>query len=364
MIFNFLTVFSIYMSIVGKCMSIETKLKNVQIIFRHGDRTPIHMYPTDPYNETVWNKYGGLGQLTQTGMKRMLNFGEFLRDYYDSFLNKYYLASEIDAISTEFDRTIMSCNMLLAGLYKPYGYQKFADDLYWQPIPVHMNNERARKMFNEASCPKLDKLRKEVFETVDYKQLIEENRELVKMIQEKIGNKEFSFNEIWPLGDTLFIERSNDLKLSDWVTDFVYNRIFNISDNSFDYIFREPETAKLTAGGILNDMFKNIKAKIKGNRKQIHLYASHDSYLAPMIRLLGISSRIQQPPCGSAIILELRQSANEKYYIQVLWRNSSSLNQLHIMTINGCAKLCPYDDFVKIIENKIVENFNFSCKLN
>ena len=63
----------------GTVGSIDTELRLVQLIFRHGDRTPINMFPGVTQNETIWDKYGGLGQLTQKGMKEMLNFGEFFR---------------------------------------------------------------------------------------------------------------------------------------------------------------------------------------------------------------------------------------------------------------------------------------------
>ena len=49
--------------------NVDTKLELVQILFRHGDRSPVMAYPTDPYNETTWAKYGGFGQLTQTGIR-------------------------------------------------------------------------------------------------------------------------------------------------------------------------------------------------------------------------------------------------------------------------------------------------------
>lgn len=342
--------------------SIETKLKLVQIIFRHGERTPIYTYPTDWYKEAIWAKYGGLGQLTQKGMRQLFKFGQKLRNHYSAFLNAYYVHSEVDAISTDYDRTIMSTSALLAGMYKPRDYQVFHKDLNWQPIPIKINNERTKKMFNEQPCPKLEQLRKEVYETADFKRLVEDHKDLVNYLQIHTGlNKTFSFNEIWPLGDTLFIEKSNHLHLPEWITKDAYDRILNVSNNSFDFIFRELEAAKLTAGGILNDMFVNIKEKIDGNKKQIQLYGSHDSYLAPMIKLLGLSSHVKQPPCGSALILELRQSVN-KYYIQVLWKLESNI--LKPAIINGCAQLCPYDEFVKIIQNRIVSNFSVSCKMD
>lgn len=53
----------------------ETQLVLVQIVFRHGDRTPVGVYPTDPNNASVWKKFGGLGQLTQRGMQQHYAFG-------------------------------------------------------------------------------------------------------------------------------------------------------------------------------------------------------------------------------------------------------------------------------------------------
>lgn len=53
----------------------ETELVLLQIMFRHGDRTPVSIYPNDPNNESVWSKFGGLGQLTQTGIKQHYEYG-------------------------------------------------------------------------------------------------------------------------------------------------------------------------------------------------------------------------------------------------------------------------------------------------
>ena len=39
--------------------------------------------------------------------------------------------------STDFDRTLMSAEANLAGLFPPDGIQRFNPNISWQPIPVH-----------------------------------------------------------------------------------------------------------------------------------------------------------------------------------------------------------------------------------
>lgn len=39
--------------------------------------------------------------------------------------------------STDFDRTLMSAEANLAGLFPPSGIQRFHPNISWQPIPVH-----------------------------------------------------------------------------------------------------------------------------------------------------------------------------------------------------------------------------------
>ena len=53
-------------SLVARSDSMDTKgLLQVHLLYRHGDRTPIAAYPTDPYKNYSWP--GGWGQLTVAG---------------------------------------------------------------------------------------------------------------------------------------------------------------------------------------------------------------------------------------------------------------------------------------------------------
>ena len=39
-------------------------------VYRHGDRSPTHIYPNDPYQEDVWPQ--GMGMLTQVSARNIL----------------------------------------------------------------------------------------------------------------------------------------------------------------------------------------------------------------------------------------------------------------------------------------------------
>ncbi|CDQ97085.1 unnamed protein product [Oncorhynchus mykiss] len=70
-------------------------------------------------------------------MRQHFELGQALRKRYQGFLNDTYDRREIAVRSTDYDRTLMSAEANLAGLYPPNGSQVFNPTLEWQPIPVH-----------------------------------------------------------------------------------------------------------------------------------------------------------------------------------------------------------------------------------
>ena len=131
-----------YLLKLSSCIEVNTELKLVQILFRHGDRSAVQTYPNDIYNETIWDKYGGFGQLTQTGMRQHHTFGTYLRNRYFGFFDIIYNKNKISVRSTDYDRTLMSAYSLLSGLFLPVDYQEWNPFIQWQPIPVHTTDAK------------------------------------------------------------------------------------------------------------------------------------------------------------------------------------------------------------------------------
>ena len=100
-------------------------------LIRHGDRTPEYEIPGSPYS---WKE--GLGQLTAKGISQETQLGKELRKKY---VNQYYLLPKsynpetIYVRSTDYNRTQMSANSLLLGLYPIKMRASFS-----QKIPIHV----------------------------------------------------------------------------------------------------------------------------------------------------------------------------------------------------------------------------------
>lgn len=81
----------------------------------------------------------------------MYQLGLRLREEYKTFLSENYSPDKVSVLSSALDRTRMSAELVLAGLFPPVGEQIWNSNLLWQPIPV---NYVARKQDNVRHLPK------------------------------------------------------------------------------------------------------------------------------------------------------------------------------------------------------------------
>ncbi|CAG2109808.1 unnamed protein product [Medioppia subpectinata] len=89
-------------------------LKLLQLVHRHGERSPTSFPPNDPFKNTkYWVE--GIGELTTKGKYRMYKLGEFIRQEYNDYFGDKYSPREVYVRSSITDRCIESTSSLLAG---------------------------------------------------------------------------------------------------------------------------------------------------------------------------------------------------------------------------------------------------------
>ncbi|XP_033124635.1 prostatic acid phosphatase-like [Anneissia japonica] len=342
-------------------------LQLVNVVYRHGDRSPTNAYPNDHYKEDHWPQ--GFGQLLQSGMVRQHELGQFLRIKYIDFLNATYIRTQITVRSTDVDRTLMSAACNLAGLYPPAGHQIWNSTIPWQPIPVHdvPVAEDYLLRTDGVKCPLYDKLYAEVLNSPEVKKENEDNKEFLEYVSEMAGyNTTLKISDLWHLHDPVFVEKSNNLSLPDWITDEVFKNLTLLSDIGMVNLFKGKKISKLKGGNLVQQMIKNMNEKINPTdsafkNMAFYMYSAHDTTLAAFLTALQIYNGIQ-PPYATCVGVELWKNDNMQPYVKIWYRNDSTTDP-YSLTLPGCNVTCLLDDFKQLTKDILPGEIKEACKL-
>ncbi|KAM4688400.1 prostatic acid phosphatase [Discoglossus pictus] len=342
----------------------EKKLKFVTVIFRHGDRSPTRTYPKDIYQESSWPD--GFGQLSKIGKQQQYELGQYLKKRYNGFLSPSYNRHEVHVLSTDMDRTLMSAQANLAGLFPPTGDQIWNPNITWQPIPVHTVPQLQDKLLLMPfrGCRYYDDLLKETYTSEHYHRLVDPYSEFLQMIAEKTGLPS-THHVAWRTYDTLFCERIHNFTLPDWADEKTMAKLSDLSDISLSVlygVYKHHEKSRLQGGVLLNGILKNITnvTTTPSNQRKLVMYSAHDTTLAALQMALNVSNG-KLPPYASCHFFEIYQHEDGKHSIEMYYRNDSKLDP-HPITLPGCSFSCPLQKFIELTSSVIVEDWEKECE--
>uniref|UniRef100_A0A663MG32 acid phosphatase n=1 Tax=Athene cunicularia TaxID=194338 RepID=A0A663MG32_ATHCN len=272
----------------------------IRLVFRHGDRTPIVNFPTDLHKESEWPQ--GFGQLTQTGMKQLFELGQYMKKRYSDFLNSTYNRQEFYIQSTDYDRTIMSAQSYLSGLFPPTSSQIWNPELLWQPIPVHIFQKSTERDIHNYTLPV-------------------------------------------------------------WATKDVINKMEKLAELSLLSLFglyKTEEKSRLQGGVLVNIILNSIKQAASSSKKRkMEVYSAHDTTIGALHIALNIFNG-KLPPYASCQFFELYQESSGRYSIEMHYRNDSSKDP-YLLTLPGCTSACPLEKFAELVSPVITENWSKEC---
>uniref|UniRef100_A0A3Q2XB80 Lysosomal acid phosphatase n=1 Tax=Hippocampus comes TaxID=109280 RepID=A0A3Q2XB80_HIPCM len=310
------------------------------------------LYKHGAYQNKVWTLFF---LQKKKRMRQHLELGQFLRKRYDGFLNQSYLRHEITVRSTDYDRTLMSAEANLAGLYPPNGEQVFSPNIMWQPIPVHTVPQSEEKLlsFPQRDCPRFEELMNETEQTEEFRNVTAANQDVLDLVRNKTGLKTMSVESAWSVYDTLFCELRHNKSAPDWVTPSLWERLHFLKDFGFQVLFgvyKQQEKSRLQ-GGVFSAWFTKKKKKI----------FNHDTTVAALQVSLNVFNG-RQPPYASCHMIELYSDDNGSLTVSMFYRNDSTVEP-YALQLPGCSLDCPLEDFVKITKLSISEDRQKECQL-
>lgn len=353
------------------------ELKLVQVVFRHGARSPLKPLPAEEqvewnpqllevppqtqldytvtdlaggpkphspfdsqYRETVLK--GGMlaGQLTSVGMRQMFALGERLRKSYVEdipFLSPTFNPREIFVRSTNMHRNLESTRCLLAGLFQG---QKEG------PVVIHTDEASSEVLYpNYQSCWSLRERTRGRRQAASLQPGISEDLEAVK---EGVGLAGHDGVDFFLLLDNVAAEQVHGLPSSPALRSRAQVIERRAVDTALYMQGGDRESLQMAVGPFLHLLEGNLltatgPATPPSGHRKLYLYAAHDVTLLPLLLALGIFDH-KWPPFAADLTLELYQhQESREWFVQLSYHGEEQVPR-------GCPdRLCPLDQFLNAL---------------
>ncbi len=302
----------------------------------------------------------GFGQLSVVGMQQQYFLGELLRQRYvtdnPGFLQGNYTRTQVYIRSTDYDRTLMSAEVLLAALFPPEGKWKFLESLNWQPVPVHTRPRSEDNLLrgHTADCPTYAELCKGDYQMEESVALEREYQNLFWKLENFTGMEQVNLSNFGVLMDTLFVEYASGYGIPEWLQPGEIESLINLSAYTLSYIFNTPEKLQLTAGTWVGKIRNDILGKAAGeptlNQSKLFLYSAHDTTVATMMSAFGVWDGTI-PNYASAFLIELF-SDEDGYFVQMFYRNDTFSSDILPIPVQRCGgnTRCSLEEFQALTE--------------
>jgi len=349
-------------------------LKLLQIVHRHGDRTPISFYPTDPYKSSEkWAD--GFGELTPRGKERMFKFGEYLRNRYNQYLGN--TPKNIYLRSSASNRCIESAAALVAGMYPPEDRWVWSKNVSlaksWQPIAIQtvLKSDDGLLVPN-SNCPAADNAYEEVMRSKEVQDFLESNKEFIEKVGNKTGEKYTKLRQLDYLYDTLHAEMDFDepLELPKWLKEIgndTLERLRQFELKAFEYDWSSKKVQRLRSGLILQELSENMRSATNVTKqksmKKVYSYSTHDTLLVTILQALGLYTGAA-PTYGSALLFELHQDNDNKNLVRLFYANVTpnlTITELNLKNCGSNQTTCELSKFVDSVKEFIPSDWHKEC---
>lgn len=384
-------------SLTGNLLAFEEqmKLQQVQVIFRHGARTPtswskerFKSFPNIKPASWDKNRFGNdlpdvdvkytlrmpdgdspssplfeegrealmeggctTGLLTNVGKQQLYDLGQKICERYiteEQLVSPQYESGDVYVRSSHFRRTIYSALHFMAGLYKTGSLN---ETVCIETKDVDKDDIHP----NLSGCANFAKWAQQIWSTPNH---CTEEAELEDYLKEKVGVFSSDTN-IWlgQYNDLIRCRRAHDLPIPEYLIDNE-EAICRLELRSHLKLFGKGNTSIIRncIGSFLETICSTVTKGIEGTGShKLFLYSGHDWTLIPLLIAFEVDVH-EWPPFASYITIELYKSQGNKHFVRVLYND-----QPIMFDTDSGEDYISSDNFFKIMEMYRVADYDSDC---
>lgn len=335
--------------------SLQASAQSEKLIFaldlvRHGDRTASDDLPAAPH---VWSE--GAAQLTAIGMQQEYQLGVKLHKRYmvdSQLLSATYQPNTLYVRSTDYDRTIMSAQSLLLGLYPPGSGPAAPNSTLpalpagFQPIPIHTvaASQDSAFLIDISSRKTADTINKYVYSRADWKEKSAEFSAQYNRWSQLTGVHVASMFDVLSLSDTVRAYVNHDVTLPEGLTLEEAKKIIEAGDWIYASLLKPKEVGDVAGKPALQKIIWYLEqAAEQKSKTKFVLISAHD------VTTIGVMSALHAPlesaPSYAADLnFSLYESGPQNYYVKITY-NDTPVN------VPGCrGNVCPLTQLTEMLK--------------
>ena len=369
-------------------------LERVQLMFRHGDRTPITATAEDCDGaNATWSSltldaersralarrgdvreswrdklyHRGLaweGQLTTRGAAQMHALGrEIIREWLIErcgFLSGDFARvvrdGEVKVRSTAVKRCVQSAQSALAG-----GWDDESDDASAQ-LEIEVREKERESMFPKpgSACERLSVLFKEAYEPAEHasREAFANAPHLARIRDgmEAQRNTRAGLTMVW---DPLQCRVNHGMALPEGVRESDVAELLTMMERRHFTFFSDADAASLVGGRLLREICEEM---VSPEKVKLCIYSGHDSSLIALFAALGVLGEgvREWPKTASSLIFETWRMRDGTRSVRAVYNGQPLMLTSTSRASDG---LTPYDDFKAFVDSRVPSDFAAACRV-
>ncbi|XP_003706109.1 venom acid phosphatase Acph-1 [Megachile rotundata] len=345
------------------------ELQLLQVVFAHKTYAPIldliSSNVTDsPTSLTYEHFINAPRSMPNAGMLNMYNLGAHLREVYNEFLGGIYMEKTMKMQTADYPLSMMSGQLVNAGLWPPTEIQKWNNDINWQPIPTDYVSMCKDTLLLGMYCPSFASETMKVLNMDQVRATIKDHSTLFEALSRYTGMEISQPSQVALLYAVLETQADLNQTLPYWASDvFPHGEMYNVSLLEYDLLSQTLLQKQLNGGTILKEILTNSLSYISGKiskKRKLMMYSGNERNIIGVLKSLDLWSP-HIPNEAASIIFEMYfDNETETYGMKINYYTGVEGETIPLK-LNNCTKICPMKIFLDSIFDLLPQNEHTLC---